>query len=205
MKKALSFLGIFLISILFSQKNETYVKANALFAPVGIINVGVEQGLSKQFTAQADVFVSPWKSFSGHKALGGIINLEGRYYFDEAFSKWYLGLTGGFGVFEFQKWNYWNDNFYVDNKGNVTDLINSNLYQKGMAYFFGVSVGYQFKLSDRWKLDIFGSFGIIQSYYKGYQRGLPETQEYRYDKVENWDISTEYLPYRGGIMFSYKL
>jgi hypothetical protein len=86
----------------FAQKNETYIKANALFLPVGMLNVGLERGFSEHITGQADLFISPWKSFAGHQALFGIATIEGRYYFDQAFKHWYLGASVGFG-FQYPK------------------------------------------------------------------------------------------------------
>jgi hypothetical protein len=42
-------------------------------------------------------------------------------------------------------------------------------------------------------------------FLQGYVEYLPETQENRYDRVENWDKSGEIVPFKGGIMISYKL
>jgi len=189
----------------FSQKNETYIKANALFLPVGMLNVGVEHGFTEHITGQADVFVSPWKSFAGHQAQFGIGTVEGRYYFDEAFKHFYLGASVGIGIFKIQKWNYWNSDFYTTKEGELLPYRSNELYQKGFSYIFGLTTGYQFQLAERWNMDIFLGIGSQQGFYKGYVEGLPETQENRYDRVENWDKSGEIIPFKGGIMISYKL
>lgn len=206
MKKILLLSFLCIGAICFSQKNETYIKANALFLPLGMLNVGVEHGFTEHITGQADVFVSPWKSFGGHQALFGIGTIEGRYYFDQAFKHFYLGASIGFGVFNIQKWNYWKEGFFVNKETHeVTPYRMNELYQKGFSYMMGVTAGYQFQIGNRWNMDIFLGVGNQQGFYKGYVEYLPETQDNRYDSVENWDKSGEMIPFKGGIMISYKL
>ncbi|MDO4225028.1 MAG: DUF3575 domain-containing protein, partial [Bergeyella zoohelcum] len=101
----------FFSSMLFfpkAQQNEMalYLKGNALFLPILITNVGLEYQLSDKYTLQGDAFISPWKSFSGSHAQLYMGYLDGRYYFNKAFNRWYVGLNVGFGVFDFTKWNY---------------------------------------------------------------------------------------------------
>lgn len=205
MKKPVTLILIAVSTLGFSQKNETYVKGNALFLTIGMLNVGVERRFSEHFTGQADIFVSPWKSFDGHRALFAIGTVEGRYYFDEAFKHWYVGASIGFGVFNVQKWNYWGNELYTDKEGNLTPYRKNQLYQKGFSYMMGVTGGYQFRLADRWNMDIFLGVGNQQGFYKGYVEGLPETPENRYDDVEHWDKSGEIIPFKAGVMISYKL
>ncbi len=81
----------------------------------------------------------------------------------------------------------------------------NELYQKGFSYMFGLTTGYQFQIGNRWNMDIFLGIGSQQGFYKGYVEYLPETQENRYDRVENWDKSGEIIPFKGGVMISYKL
>src|SRR5690606_14570296 len=50
------------------ESKKLYLKANAVFLPVGIINAGAEYQLSEKMTIQGDVFISPWKSFLGKYA-----------------------------------------------------------------------------------------------------------------------------------------
>lgn len=183
------------------QNNEksVYVKANAVFLPLGILNAGLEHQISKKYTVQADVFISPWKSFAGHELQNYSVSIEGRYYFDEAFKHWYIGANIAGSAFNLQKWNYWKGEAYT-NDNNET-FIKSNLYQKGYSIALGVTAGYQFQLSDRWNMDIYGTIGTSQGFYKGYDRSTGE----RYDVAEKYNKSGEIIPYRGGIMISYKL
>ena len=114
-----------------------------------------------------------------------MIFAEGRYHFREKYNGLYLGGHIGGSKFTLQKWNY----------------INKGLYQKGYAMFFGFTVGYQFKLNDKWMVDMFMGGGNQQAAYKGYYLGTEE----RYDPAKDYNKSGEWLPYRAGIMFSYRL
>ncbi len=184
------------------SEKKLYVKGNALLIPIGVINAGLEYQLSNKFTAQGDVLISPWKSFAGHEAQIYMGTLEGRYYFKEAFKGWHVGANFSIGTYILQKPTYWNDNTFVDAQVGVpTQYINSQLYQKGFSFLLGVEGGYQFRLADNWNMDIFAGIGNSQDFYKGYVRGTGE----RYDSAQGFNRSGEWLPYRGGVMISYRL
>ncbi|KFC20119.1 DUF3575 domain-containing protein [Chryseobacterium sp. FH1] len=190
----------------FSQKNETYIKANALFLPVGMLNVGVEQGFTDHITGQADVFISPWKSFAGKHAQVYMLGFNARYYFSEAFRKFYVGVDVSGAGFNIQKYGYWNDNYYVHKNGEATPYINSNLYQKGYSLILGAMAGYQFKCTDRLNLDFYIGFGTMQSFYKGYDKLSGDRYDAGSDSMgRELNRSGEWLPYKGGLMLSYKL
>ncbi|WP_029295016.1 DUF3575 domain-containing protein [Chryseobacterium hispalense] len=201
----IGFLTLFILGNLNAQEqniNEksVYVKGNALFIPIGIVNLALEHQLSKKITVQGDVFISPWKSFDGHELQYYSVSAEGRYYFNEAFRHFYVGANIATSAFTLQKWNYWSDEPYYNDYGEV--FTSSNLYQKGYSLIIGVTLGYQFKVSDRWNIDLYGTLGTSQDFYKGYDRTTGE----RYDRKDNqFNRSGEILPYRGGVMISYKL
>ena len=206
MKNLLALSFICLSIFCFSQKNETYIKANALFLPVGMLNVGVEHGFSEHITGQADVFVSPWKSFAGKNAQVYMLGFNARYYFSEAFRKFYVGVDVSGANFNIQKYGYWNDNYYVHKNGEVTPYINSNLYQKGFSLIFGAMAGYQFKCTERLNLDLYIGVGSMQSFYKGYDKISGDRYDAGSDSMDReWNRSGEWLPYKGGLMLSYKL
>ena len=183
-----------------TNQKSVYVKGNALFIPIGIVNLALEHQLSKKFTVQGDIFISPWKSFDGHELQYYSVSAEGRYYFNEAFRHFYVGANIATSAFTLQKWNYWPDEPYYNDYGEV--FTSSNLYQKGYSLIIGLTLGYQFKVSDRWNIDLYGTLGTSQDFYKGYDRTTGE----RYDRKDNkFYRSGEILPYRGGLMISYKL
>ena len=194
----------FLLSVLSVEaQNKLYAKGNALFAPFWIVNIGLEKKVAPKYTLQAEVFVSPWKSFAGKDAQIFMFGLDGRYYFNEAFKSWYVGANASLTYFKIQKWNYWNDNvFQLD--ATTKPYINSNLYQEGFGFMLGAVVGYQFQLSEKWLMDFYAGFGSVQEFYKGYDKISGE----RYDDPYHtrvWNRSGEFLPYKGGVMISYQL
>lgn len=176
-----------------------YVKANAVFLPIGVLNAGLEYQLNKKYTLQGDIFISPWKSFAGHELQYYSTSVEGRYYFNEAYKHWYIGANLAVASYVLQKWNYWNVTEYTDH--NNETFTNVHLYQKGYSMMLGITAGYQFQLSDRWNLDVYATIGTSQSFYKGYDR----TTGRRYDAANGFNKSGEMMPYRGGLMISYKI
>ncbi|WP_263601282.1 DUF3575 domain-containing protein [Chryseobacterium sp. PET-29] len=200
------FLTLFILGNLNAQEQENinekkvHIKGNAAFIPLGIVNLALEHQLSKKITVQGDVLISPWKSFAGHELQYYSVSAEGRYYFNEAFRHFYLGANIAASSFVLQKWNYWSDGPYYNDFGEV--FVTSNLYQKGYSLIFGITGGYQFKVSDRWNIDVYAAIGSSQDFYKGYDRTTGE----RYDRKDNkFNRSGEILPYRGGVMISYQL
>lgn len=189
-----------------ASKNETYLKANALFLPIGVLNIGVEHGFSEHITGQADIFVSPWKSFLGKHAQIYILGFDGRYYFNRAFNKFYVGANISVARFNIQKWGYWNDNYYIHKDGEATTYIASNLYQKGYSVILGGIFGYQFKWKEKWNVDLYLGVGSMQSIYKGYDKLSGDRYDEGGDSMgREWNKSGEFLPYKGGIMIAYKL
>jgi hypothetical protein len=148
---------------------------------------------------QGDVLISPWKSFAGHEFQYYSLSLEGRYYFNEAFHGWYAGANIAASSFVLQKWNYWKSVPYINDRNE--EFLKSNLYQKGVSFIIGVTGGYQFKVSERLNIDVYATIGSSQDFYKGYDR----TTGHRYDSAQKFNKSGEILPYRGGVMISYKL
>lgn len=188
MKKTLLLILISWSMFCFSQEEKSiFVKGNILFAPISVLNVGLEYQLSSKYTLQGDVLISPWKSIAGNHAQIYMGTLEGRYYFKEAFKHWYVGINAGSGVFDITKYNY----------------FNTNRFQRGFAFTLGGTIGYQFQWRDKWNIDVFLGGGPVQSFYHGYEEIPPKL--FRYDGAEKWNKSGEILPYRGGIMISYKL
>lgn len=178
-----------------------YIKANALFLPIGVVNAGVEYQLSQKVTLQADLFISPWKSFLGKYAQVYMVGFDGRYYFEEAFKHFYVGANISAARYIIQKYNYWGDDPFQYTKDSPV-YISSDLYQNGYALMLGATVGYQFQLSDRWNMDLYLGAGTVQSFYNGYHKELGIRYD---DDGRKWNKSGEFLPYRGGIMIGYKL
>jgi hypothetical protein len=173
--------------ILFSivAQSQTYIKANALTTFLTVPNLGIETSIGKKSTFQFDITSSFWKSINGNPSQFYIFIPEYRYHFKENYNGFYVGAHIGATLYRFQKWNY----------------FNTDMYEKGIGFMAGATIGYQKKIKDRFLLDFFIGGGNHQGLYKGY---LISTNE-RVDGAEKYNKSGEWLPYRGGIMISYKL
>jgi opacity protein-like surface antigen len=181
--KKLLILIVLLISV--QSQSQTYVKVNALTTLLAVPNVGIETSIGKKTTFQFDILASPWKSINGKPTQFYIFTPEYRYHFKEKYNGFYAGAHIGATLFNFQKWNY----------------LNTDRYEKGLGYFIGATIGYQIKVNDKFMLDCFLGGGSHQGFYKGY---LLSTGE-RYDGAKDYNKSGEWIPYRGGIMVSYRI
>lgn len=202
MKKTTLLLSLLISSTAFSQSH-LYLKGNALFAPVGIINIGAEQQISRKTTIQVDGFLSPWKSFLGKNLTIGMLGMDFRYYFKEAFKHFYIGANVSAATYNMQKWNYWNDEYFQLSPESPV-YIKSNLYQKGYSIMFGATVGYQFQINQKWNLDLYVGGGNSQDFYKGYDKITGNRYDTE-DPNKKWNRSGEIIPYRGGLMISYQI
>lgn len=188
MKKFVTVFLLTLSVLAFSQeKKALYIKGNALLIPIGILNAGLEYQLSNKYTLQGDFLISPWKSFAGHHLQIYMGHIEGRYYFEEAFKHWYVGANLGFGLFDIQKYNY----------------FGTDLFQRGFNVMAGATIGYQFQVNEKLNIDLYLGGGTSQAFYHGYESVPPSFV--RYDGAEGFNRSGELIPYRGGVMISYKL
>lgn len=181
--KKLFFFTFLLLSI--HSQSQTYIKANALTTLLTIPNVGIETSIGKKSTFQFDVTASFWKSLKGKPSEFYVFIPEYRYHFHEKFNGFYVGGHIGATIFNFQKWNY----------------LNTDLYEKGFGYVIGATIGYQTKINDKFMLDCFLGGGSHQGFYKGYYISSGE----RYDKAKDYNKSGEWIPYRGGVMVSYRI
>ena len=174
----------FFLFFVFSSFGQTVVKAN-ITTVLGYPQIGLETTLGKKTTFQIDALTSLWKSFNGGPQQILMVVPEFRYYPKKALEGFYFGVHVGGSKYKFQKWNY----------------INTDYYQQGYSLLYGVTVGYQVKLSERFSLDAFLGGGFQQGYYKGYLLSSGE----RYDIATKYNKSGEVIPYRGGLMVVYKL
>jgi len=181
MKKITLLVLLLAVTPTFSQ---TYFKFNAPTTLLGAPQIGVETSIGKKLTFQGDVLGSYWESINGGPFKTLMVFSEVRYHFNENYKGLYVGGHVGGSIFELQKWNY----------------INTDKYQKGEAFFLGISVGYQIQISEKWMVDMFIGGGNQQAHYTG--RYLSTGEKYEH---ASYNKSGEWLPYRGGIMFSYKL
>jgi len=165
---------------------QTYLKLNAPTTLLGIPQIGIETGIMKKVTFQADALGAYWNSVNkaGAPFRTLMVFSEIRYHFARNYKGLYIGGHIGGAVYKLQKWNYWN----------------SDSCQKGESFFLGVSIGYQFHIQDHWMIDVFAGGGNQQAHYTGRLMSTGERYEH-----SSYNKSGEWLPYRGGIMISYRL
>ena len=166
-------------------QSQTYVKVNAITTLLTIPNVGIETSIGKKSTFQFDVMASFWKSFNRKPMQFYSFIPEYRFHFKERYNGFYVGAHVGFSKFNLVKWNH----------------LDKNEYEKGFGYMMGATVGYQIKINNKFLLDCFFGGGNSQGFYKGYKLGT----DIRYDGATHHNKSGEWLPYRGGVMVSYRI
>lgn len=179
------FLCTFFVLLSVQNNAQTYAKINLAALPLGMLNGAAEARISNHFTIQPEIFVSPWKSFFGNKLQIYNFNVEGRYYFKESFKNFYVGTNLGIALFDLQKWNY----------------VNSNSYQRGYTILMGVTFGYQYQINEHFNMDLYLGGANSQGFYHGYNMINGE----RYEDKTPWNRSGEMIPYKVGVMLSYKL
>ncbi len=180
-----------------STGTETYeyeAKLNA-FALIGIVNPAVEFKISDNLTFQTEALMSFYfKNFlgSGKPFASGLLFFEGRYYPKKSMSGFFFGPVVGGGTYKMNKGVY----FILKNEHK------DDSYQQGWNMMLGLSVGYQFALSQQWGLELCWGGGYQRSWYRGYSR---KYEDEPYHTYIGWNIDAEFLPFfKGGIMATYK-
>lgn len=175
---------ILILPLLFAGKTtaQTYIKGNAAYWALGILNVSVERKLADNWTYSGELVYSPREElFNNNKFRFFQFTPDIRWYPKGAFNGFYVGAYGSWQDYKITKWNY----------------INTGRYQDGWGYGFGAMLGLQTDISDRWNLDVYAGGGWHFGEYKGYN---PNGTLY-----VGWNGSGEWIPYRVGITFGYRL
>ena len=183
--KKLVIITFLLLSI--CSQSQTYIKGNAITALALIPNVGIETSIGKKSTFQFDVLASFWSSINGKPYEFYTLTSEYRYHFKEKYNGFYLGANAGFDIFNVTKWNYY-------------DI---GVYQTGVGYTIGATIGFEKKLNDRFMLDFFLGGGTHQGFYHSYY--IETGERFELDTAVGRNKSGEWLPYRGGVMVSYRI
>ncbi|MDN3667217.1 DUF3575 domain-containing protein [Algibacter miyuki] len=173
-----------LMSLPLFSSGQVSIKGNMLTALVAVPNFGVETHLGTHTTFQFDAAASFWTK-DGAPIKFIMVFPEFRYYTRESGSGFFVGAHIGGAKYKLQKPQYFDTDYYQD----------------GYSVFYGMTLGYQFELNDRFNLELFLGGGNQQGYYKGLSL---ETGE-RVESAEKFNKSGEWLPYRGGLMLVYKL
>lgn len=181
---------LFLILSGLSAGAQTYIKTNALYWAVLFPNVQVETRLGNQFTFQGEVNASLW-TIKDRPMMGAQFIAGARWYPKQAFKGFYVGGDFAFDVYKLSKWDHWKNPTYADG----IDI------QHGIGWYLGVTVGYQISIARRWNMDFFAGGGWHLGQYWG-ESVFPDGSSQMYAP---WNKSGEWIPYKLGVTFAYRL
>ena len=175
-----------------------YVKLNALYAALGVINPAVEFAITPKSALQTDIVISPWKSINGKHMNFAIFMGEYRRYFKAHNDGWYLGANIGMMAFDMTK------PFIKDWKLQFEDR-----YCKGYGMMIGLCVGYEYRFRERWLVDAYFGWAWMDSHYNGYSfEGETDMYPHRPEQPEFPDPfngSSEWYPNKIGISIGYRI
>ena len=192
--------GALLFTLLGTQHAlpQGYVKLNALYAALGVINPAVEFAITPKSALQTDIVISPWKSINGKHMNFAIFMGEYRRYFKAHNDGWYLGANIGMMAFDMTK------PFIKDWKLQFEDR-----YCKGYGMMLGLCVGYEYRFRERWLVDAYFGWAWMDSHYNGYSfEGETDMYPHRPEQPEFPDPfngSSEWYPNKIGISIGYRI
>lgn len=159
----------------------TSLKWNSLYWAVGVPNMSVETRLGEKFSFNADVVFSPWESVKGRPYFGAQIIPEVRFYPKEVFKGFYVGGYVAYDTYKLSKWDH-----------PKTEV------QHGIGLAVGLTLGWQIDIARRWGMDFYVGGG----WHHGWYYGVDELTGKRY---ADWNSSGEWVPYKAGVSFIYRL
>ena len=196
MLKKITVVTLFLGLTSFGQ---TELKFNLATAPLLVPNIGIEVKLSKKLGFQLDTSASFYNDIEGSPFHMTQIFNEFRFYPNNNQKRnFFIGVHVGYGMYNIRlpRW--------IANLSG-SEFKEEGSYQYGRNAYYGVTVGKKIPLkNERFGLELFIGGGSSQSNYKYYNKN-----EQRIFAITNYkrkfNKSGEELPYRGGLMLTYKL
>ncbi len=183
MKNTLKYLVVIALFTLFATPKssaQTHLKVNALYVAALLPNIGIETKLNSNFTLEAEMFGSLWKSINDKPYLVVAALAGTRYYINESFEGFYIGAYASGNKFKVSKWNY-----------------TANSVQRGWGMSLGGTIGYQIEISPKCNMDFYVGGGFHHAWYWGQRVDTGDT-------YVGWNKSAEWLPYRAGVSFAFK-
>ncbi len=189
---------LFLISL--TLNSQTELKFNLASALVLVPNVGIEVQLSDRFGYQLDTSASFYDNIEGSPFHMTQIFNELRFYpkTKKNNRSFFIGAHVGYGMYNLRL-PRWIANI------SGSEYKEEGSYQYGRNAYYGITIGKKIPLkNEKFNLEIFIGGGSSQSNYKYYNK-----DEQRIFAITNFkrkfNKSGEELPYRGGLMLTYKL
>ena len=184
---------------------QIYVKLNALYAVVGVINPQIEFVVGPHSSISIDPMFSPYKTIKwGDRndihAQFGIFQTEYRFYLKREARGFYVSANVGMHAFDMTR-----PFFFQNNK-----LISFEQgFGRGWGMMVGLGIGYSHTFKERWVVDAFFAFDRMWSKYNDYKENgeidlFPRHQkEPKYPDPYNG--SAEWLPSKIGVSIGYKI
>lgn len=171
------------------------VKMNGLLL-AGVFNPALEFAVHRNISMQLEgigIFYHDHLPFLDFPLVLGSSFMEARYYVKEVYRGFYAAPNLGWGVWKMNK----------SLAPGYFGSYNKNTVQYGQNVMLGLSLGYQWILSDHWSLDLNLGLGWQHAIYEGYKDGvlyldpsIPVGQANR---------SSEWMPaYKGGLFVAYR-
>ena len=187
-----------ILFFVFKVHSQLEAKANVLTSFGLIPNIGIEIQTAEKNSLQLDVLASFWNKLNNSKTPLHINQtfLEYRFYKRNDLSGLYIGPHIGYGMFTLKK-----PNFAVIYDPYGGGNYDNDTYQSGRVAFYGITIGFKKRLSQRISLEAFIGGGYSMANYKAYREDI------RIDFRDNWrtfNRSGEFVAYRGGVMLNYK-
>ena len=195
-KYLLGFLLLFSLTL----NSQTELKFNLASAPFLVPNIGIEVQISERFGYQLDTSASFYNNIEGSPFHMTQIFNEIRFYPKNKKNKrsFFVGTHVGYGMYNLRlpRW--------IANLSG-SEYKEEGSYQYGRNAYYGITIGKKIPLkNEKFNLEIFVGGGSSQSNYKYYNK-----DEQRIFAITNYkrkfNKSGEELPYRGGLMLTYKL
>lgn len=141
------------------------IKTNVPFLLLGCPNIGTEVTIGRQFSLNGDILWSPYLFKKNEEVMRGLIgSVEFRYYINP---KYYYtnNMFDGFYIGPYVEAG----NFNIGFKNH--DDYTQNFRRKGWGISSGVSLGYKFYLSTRFRIDVNLGVGYAHLQYNKYYLG----------------------------------
>ena len=193
--------NITLITLLFGLTSfgQTELKFNLATVPLLVPNIGIEVKLSEKLGYQLDTSASFYNDIEGSPFHMTQIFNEFRFYPNKNQKRnFFIGAHVCYVMYNIRlpKW--------IANLSG-SEFKEEGSYQYGRNAYYGITIGKKIPLkNEKFGLEVFIGGGSSQSNYKYYNKN-----EQRIFAITNYkrkfNKSGEVLPYRGGLMLTYKL
>ncbi len=171
-------------------QNRWALKTNVLHDATGSVNLAVEWGFARHWSAEVGGSLNKWKSFTNELSLRhAIVQPEIRYWFCERFSGWFIQghLLGGYTP---KLGGFWDFSQYYEKFPNLKTFY----LQKAWFAGGGVGFGYDFILSRHWNLELELGVGYMYATGDEYSEGALVLKGSQFDYIG---------PTRLAVTFSY--